>query len=80
MSHKQANKEQPEFEVVFSAIGMTQAEVIKSSLEASGIPVFLESESQMLPFAGSGLGEARILVPVERAAEARELLSAGTGE
>ncbi len=77
MSHKQSNKKQEEFVVIFRAIGPAQADVVKSSLEAASIPAYLEAGSQMLPLGASGLGEVRILVPVERAEEARKLLDAG---
>jgi len=77
MSRKQAKKKQEEFVVVFTALGPAQADVVRGSLEAAGIPVYLEAGSQMLPLGGSGLGEVRIFVPVERAEEARRLLDAG---
>jgi hypothetical protein len=68
------------FEVIYRALGMMQAEVIKGRLEASGIPALLDSESHMLPFSVPDMGEVRILVPTERAEEARELLGAEASE
>ena len=64
------------FEVVYRAAGMLEAEVIKGRLEASGIPAALDAESSILPFTVADMGEVRILVQVERAEEARELLGA----
>ena len=63
-------------EVIYRAYGMLQAEAIKGRLEASGIPAVLDFESigQTLGIAVDGLGEVRVLVPTERADEARELL------
>jgi hypothetical protein len=63
-------------EVVYRVLGSMQAEVIRGRLEASGIPALLDSESRMLPFSVPDMGEVRILVPSERADEARELLGA----
>ena len=63
-------------EVIYRAYGMLQAEAIKGRLEASGIPAVLDFESigQTFGIAVDGLGEVRVLVPTERADEARELL------
>ena len=65
-------------EIVYRAQGMLQAEAIKGRLEASGIPAALDYESigHTLGITIDGLGEVRILVAVERADEARELLRA----
>jgi hypothetical protein len=55
-----------------------QAEIIKGRLESAGIPVMLDYESlgRVMGITVNGLGEVRILVPDERADEARELLTA----
>ena len=76
MLGKELNVKREGFEVVYRALGFMQAEVIRGRLEASGIPALLDSESHMLPFSVPDLGEVRILVPSERADEARELLGA----
>ena len=63
-------------EVVYRAQGMLEAEAVKGRLETSGIPAAFDYESIGRTFGITidGLGEVRILVPIERAAEARELL------
>lgn len=67
-------------EVVYRAQGMLAANVIKGRLEASGIPALLDHESQVWGMVIDELGEVRVLVPVERAEEARELLEIGDDE
>ncbi len=76
MLGKELDVKREGFELVYRAYGMLQAEVVKGRLEASGIPALLDSESTMLPFSIPDMGEVRIFVPVEKAAEARELLGA----
>ena len=76
MLGKELNVKREGFEVVYRVLGFMQAEVIKGRLEASGIPALLDSESQILPFSVPDMGEVRILVPIDRAEEARELLAA----
>ena len=76
MLGKELNVKREGFEVVYRVLGFMQAEVIKGRLEASGIPALLDSESQILPFSVPDMGEVRILVPLDRAEEARELLGA----
>jgi hypothetical protein len=50
--------------------------VIKSKLEAAGIPVLLDYESAgpIIGITVDGLGEVRVLVPQDRAQEARDLI------
>ena len=64
-------------ETVYRASGMLQAQVIKGRLEASGIPALLDYEAvgQVYGFTVDGLGEVRVMVPSERADEARELIA-----
>ncbi len=76
MLGKELNVKRDGLEVVYRVLGLMQGEVIKGRLEASGIPALLDSESQMLPFSVPDMGEVRILVPTDRAEEARELLGA----
>ncbi len=80
MLGKELNVKREGFEVVYRVWGSMQAEVIRGRLEASGIPALLDSESSMLPFSVADMGEVRILVPSDRAEEARELLGAEGGE
>ena len=64
-------------ETVYRAWGLLRAQVIKGRLEASGIPALLDYES-VGPTIGitiDGLGEVRVMVPVDRADEARELIA-----
>lgn len=62
--------------VVYHAMGMLEAEAVKGSLETSGIPALLDYESlgRTLGITIGGLGEVRVLVPIDRAEDARELL------
>ncbi len=76
MFGRELNVKREGFEVVYRTQGMLQAEAIKGRLEVSGIPAMLDYES-LGPTMGitiDGLGEVRILVPIDRAADARELL------
>ncbi|MCZ7572369.1 MAG: DUF2007 domain-containing protein [Ardenticatenaceae bacterium] len=65
-----------ELERVFLASGLLEAEVIKGKLESYGIPVLLQYESAGVVFGLTidKLGEVQVLVPAERAAEARALI------
>ena len=62
---------------VYRTAGLMQAEIIKGRLESAGIPVMLDYESlgRVMGITVDGLGEVRILVPNERADEAKELLA-----
>lgn len=80
MLGKELNVKREGFELVYRAYGMLQAEVIKGRLETSGIPVLLDAESSMLPFSIPDMGEVRLFVQTEKAAEARELLGAEAGD
>lgn len=63
-------------EVVYRTQGLLQAEAIKGRLAASGIPALLDYESlgPTLGITIDGLGEVRVMVPIDRAGDARELL------
>ncbi len=58
------------------AMGPLRAEVIRSKLEAAGIPVLLRYESAglVIGITVDGLGEVRVQVPRELADEARALI------
>ena len=62
---------------VYRTSGLMQAEIVKGRLESAGIPVMLDYESlgRVMGITIDGLGEVRILVPNERADEAKELLA-----
>lgn len=66
-----------ELEEVFLAHGLLEAEVIKGKLESYGIPVLLRYESVAVVFGLTvdKLGQVHVLVPVERAEEARTLIA-----
>ena len=66
----------PGLTVVRVVHGLLRAEVFKSKLESAGIPVLLEYESigPTLGITVDGLGEVRVVVPDDLAAEARALL------
>lgn len=66
--------------VVFRTFDLGEAEVIKSRLESAGIPVEIlhENSAALLDVA---VGGARIVVPAERAEEAKSLIQDnGTGQ
>ena len=68
--------QEPELVQVKSCQGWDLAQIYKSKLEAAEIPVLLKYESVGLVYGVTvdGLGEVRILVPVEYAEEAEALL------
>jgi hypothetical protein len=66
----------PDLTTIYRSAGMIKAQVIKSKLEGAGIPVLLDYES-LGPVIGvtiDGLGEVRVLVPEDRAEEAKALI------
>lgn len=68
--------EEPVLVCVRTCQGWDVAQIFKSKLEAASIPVLLKYESAGLVFGLTvdGLGEVRIMVPEEYAAEAKALL------
>jgi len=69
--------EDKKWEVVHRASGMVNANIIVGRLKTEGIPTNLKYEAvgTIYPITVDGLGEVRILVPVEYAEYAREVLS-----
>jgi len=67
--------------VVYIAAGQVEANLVKSLLEAEGIPVMVSQEGAgtVFGFTVGLMGRAEILVPASRAAEARALLEAMEG-
>lgn len=65
------------WEVVATAAGMTQANLITGRLESDGIPTRLRYEAAGTIYAITidGLGEVKILVPVPDWERAKEILS-----
>ncbi|MGQ9683975.1 MAG: putative signal transducing protein [Anaerolineae bacterium] len=63
--------------VVYIASSPTLAEIVRAKLESYGIPAALQYQSagRVLGLYINGWGETRVLVPAERAQEARELLA-----
>jgi hypothetical protein len=67
------------WEKLAEVYGRLEADVIKSYLEAEGVPVELFQESvgqSAFPTTIDGLGRVQLFVPKEKAAEARELFEA----
>lgn len=63
--------------------GRLDAELLESYLEAHGIDVELIQESighSIYPVTIDGLGRVQVFVPMEKSAEARELLGAFTAD
>jgi thiamine pyrophosphokinase len=73
---KGETQEPGELVVVYRAQGHMRASVIKSKLEAAGIPAILSYEalSRIYGLTVDGIGQVRVLVRPEDAAEARRLL------
>ncbi|MBI2958331.1 MAG: DUF2007 domain-containing protein [Chloroflexi bacterium] len=67
--------------LVHTAYGQLEADVLKSHLEAEGIPVLLkyESASRVFGIMVDGLGKVHLWVPEDLADEAREVLK-GAGQ
>jgi hypothetical protein len=63
--------------VVFTASGMAQANIITGRLETEGIPTRLKYEAAGTIYAITvdGLGEVKILVPAEDLARAGDILA-----
>ena len=76
------NVNRPGMTLVYRTAGLLQAEVIKGRLESAGIPVLLDYESagRAIGITVDGLGEVRVLVPDERAEDAKELLAASESD
>ena len=65
------------YELLTEVNGRMQADLLKSYLEAEGIPVEIFQEAaghNVYPVMVDGLGLTQLFVPKDRAAEARELL------
>jgi hypothetical protein len=64
--------------VVYAAAGRIEANIVKGMLEAAGIPVELSQESAgtVYGFTVGTMGLVEILVPEQRAEEARALIEA----
>lgn len=61
---------------VFVAEGMLRAIVVQGALESAGIPVMLnyEAASSAIPVTVGKIGQVKVMVPSEWAAEAKDLL------
>ena len=71
--------EKLEWEPLTEIQGRMEAEVIKSYLEAEGVPVEMFQEAvghHIYPVVVNGLGRVQLFVPRERLAQARALLEA----
>ncbi len=67
----------PHLVEVYTSQGHLRAHVVKSKLEAAGIPALLSYDSASLIFGLTvdGIGEVRVMVPEQYAEKARRLLS-----
>jgi hypothetical protein len=77
MTEPAENPDTAELVAVYTAQGHPRAHVIKSKLEAAGIPAILSYDSASLLFGLTvdGIGKVRVLVRPEDAEEARKLLA-----
>ena len=65
------------YELLIEVNGRMEAELLKSYLEAEGVPVEIFQEAighHIYPVAIDGLGLTQLFVPKDRAAEAHKLL------
>ncbi len=65
------------YELLVEVNGRMEADLIKSYLEAEGIPVEIFQEAaghNVYPVMIDGLGRSQLFVPKDRASEARQLL------
>ena len=62
---------------VHTSNGVTEAEILKNMLESFGIPARVSAEAygKVLGMTVDGLGAAALLVPANRAQEARDILA-----
>ncbi len=77
MSEDAKVEEIPDLVEVYRAQGHLRAHVIKSKLEAAGIPALLSYDSASLVFGLTvdGIGEVRVKVPAQHADQARQVLA-----
>lgn len=70
--------EEKNWETVHTASGMVNASIIVGRLEAGGIPTRLKYEAAGIIYAVTinGLGEVKVMVPVDQLEKARAILSA----
>ena len=75
-------KKKSDFVVVRKVQGELIAQVMKAHLESEGIPVLLQYESAGIVYGLTvdGLGQVKILVPQEFAAEAEQILEEDTSQ
>ncbi len=67
-----------DFETVARYLNPTQAHIVRSCLEAAGVPAMIADDNmvRMLSIISVAVGGVRILVPADRVAEAREVIAA----
>lgn len=65
-----------DFIVIKIVQGELRANIIKSHLEAEGIPVYLKYESAGIIYGitADGIGEVKVLVPKENAEDAKKII------
>lgn len=65
-----------DFVEIYSAAGTAEADVVKSLLDSRKIPVRVQAESigRISGLTSGPLSEVRLLVPADRAADARKLI------
>ena len=77
MAEEADNPTTPDLVEVYTTQGHLRANVIKSKLEAAGIPALLSYDSASLVFGLTvdGIGEVRVMVSEQYAAEARRIVA-----
>ncbi len=65
-----------DFVAITTVQGEVRANIIKSHLEAEGIPVYLKYEGvgRIYGILADGMGEVQIMVPADCAEEARQII------
>ena len=69
--------DETELEVVFTANGEVEAQAIRAALVAAGIPaeIRMEAAQQLFAMTVDGLGAVGVVVPADRAEEARSVIA-----
>jgi hypothetical protein len=71
------HESETDFEVVYTANGEVEAQAIRAALVAAGIPasIKMEAAQQLFAVTVDGLGAVKVLVPADRADEARDVIA-----
>ena len=76
-SPQESTRTEGDFEVVARYLNPIHAHIVRSCLEAAGVPAMLADDNlvRMLSIASVAVGGVRVMVPAPRAAEARQVIA-----